>query len=207
MAHIPMSPPTIGYLTFTYLGEHLGWTTRPWKSVNDLIPESTSVNLYSGKNTGLPMVLCNEYMAPHLNNRANWYDIVGAWADMNRVFVNTNCYTPQGLLELKKARIMRTFGVDQCTWLPYWELAKTLKFSHPELQCSIYQRQDGAMLVAYMNNSGKPIVNGWIDLSTVSKLPKITQAVDPMTEKALAIDENRIKVYANGFWGGLIIIK
>ncbi len=82
-----------------------------------------------------------------------------------------------------------------------------MKFSQIELQCSIYQRQDGAMLVAYMNNSGKPIVNGWIDLSTVSKLPKITQAVDPMTEKALAIDENRIKVYANGFWGGLIIIK
>lgn len=192
-AHVPMSPPTIGFISSAYLGEHLGFLNRPWNSVEELIPRETAINLYAGKNVGVPMVLCLQNMWPHLRSvRPRWYEHASAWGDLNRVGINVlieNPFCPEGIIELKKAAVMKAFKADSAKWLPYWELTKKLKFSNSVLLVSVYQKNDGAIMAAVYNSGDVELKDAWIDLAVIK--PK-TNAVNVVTGKPVIISQNRL---------------
>lgn len=208
-AHVPMSPPTIGFISSAYLGEHLGFLNQPWNSVEELIPRETAINLYAGKNVGVPMVLCLQNMWPHLRNlRQRWYEHASAWGDLNRVGINVlleNPFCPEGIAELKKACAMKVFKADSAIWLPYWTLSKQLKFSNDALLVSVYKRVDGGLMAAVYNSGKDELKDAWIDLSSLN--PKY-KAVNVVTDQSMPIENGRLVIgVLLPYEGALIEIK
>ncbi|MDR0932480.1 MAG: DUF6067 family protein [Victivallales bacterium] len=209
-AHVPMSPPTIGYISSAYLGEHLGLLNLPWESMDELIPRESAINLYAGKNTGVPMTLCIQNMWPHLRGiRPRWYQRSSTWAELNRIELNVLLEIPMykfGLHELKRAKALKEFGADNATWLPYWELSGKLKPNNNALLCSAYiHGSDSGYLTIY--NSGKDAVkDGSLDLGVLFDLTdkKVTEVI---SGKPVKTEGSKIHFDAPGFEGISILVK
>jgi glycosyl hydrolase family 123 len=210
-AHIGMSPPTVGYISCAYLGEHVGFLNIPWKSVDDLIPPEVAINLYAGKNTGIPLKLCIQNMWPHLRGvRKRWYKKTSAWADINRICINVLLENPickDGKRELTKLNKFKKFGVNKAKWHPWWELYKKLKSSHPDvLRCSAFVKPDGDMILSVYNSGKKDIKNGWIDLKPLlGKTNK--KAKNILNNRAIELNNSIIKVKTRKYEGFTTVIE
>lgn len=156
-AHLPSCPPTAGYVTNTYLGEHVGFLTVPFQRIYDLVPPEATESVYAGYNTGVPMVLCQQLMWPHLRGtRAGWYAASSAWGDVNRVSLNMLLEEPmaaEALAQVKTLRLLKAFNADSCVWSPWWEARPGERSSDERVQVSVFRRPDGAFLAAAANLS------------------------------------------------------
>ncbi len=212
-AHVGMSPPTVGYISCAYLGEHVGFLNMPWKSVDDLIPPETAINLYAGKNTGIPLKLCMQNMWPHLRGvRKRWYKKASAWADINRNCINVLLENPickDGKRELTKLRRLREFGANKAQWRPWWELDKELKSSHPGiLRYSAFIKPDKDMIISVYNSGGARITDGWIDLKPLlGKTFKQKAAFNLVNGKPVSLIDGKLKVNAREYEGFSAEIK
>jgi len=171
-AHLFASPVTQGFVTYSYAGEHVGFLNVPWNKVADVIPYDVSQALYSGKNTGSPMILCLQNMWPHLRSlRPKWYESASSWGDLHRVGINTILEIPiakEGVEEITKQKLVSEFGILDSTWTPYWEASKFL--GKDDIKISYYTRKsDGALLLMVANDTDSDF-NGSID---ISKLPNV----------------------------------
>jgi len=200
MAHLGMVPPTMGFASIIYLGEHVGFLNVPWKSVMDIIPLDVAKAKYSGLNTGVPMELCIQNMWPHLRSiRPSWFERASAWADLHRITINVLLENPmanEGLKELDKNSKFAEFGVDKAEWIPYWEIDKRNICSSDNIKMSIHRRDDGAMLCVVANISGEDI-SGVINFSAWEKItpPKDVVCKEIFTGKEVKMEGN--KVYVN----------
>jgi hypothetical protein len=178
-AHLGAVPPTMGFVSNTYLGEHVGFLTLDWQSVDDLIPPEVARAIYSGVNTGVPMVLCLQNMWPHLRDlKPYWYRRGSAWADLHRVGINVlleNPICPEGHDVLARNRRLAEFGADRCEWIPYWEAEGLVAGEPKALKVSVHRRSDGAMVCAIANPTAQE-VSGYVDFSRSAKLSVKTGA-------------------------------
>jgi len=167
-AHLGMCPLTMGFVTCTYLGEHVGFLNTDWESVPDRIPLDVSRAIYSGRNTGVPMVLCIQNMWPHLRHvRPHWFRRSLAWALLHRVNLNVLLEAPmaeEGRFVLATNRFLAEFGADRADWIPYWETEKAIARDPKDIAVGIYRRADGAMVCVIANLSGRETV-GAVDFS------------------------------------------
>ncbi|MFH1614098.1 MAG: glycoside hydrolase domain-containing protein [Planctomycetota bacterium] len=199
-AHLRIVAPTMGFVSNTYLGEHVGFLSKEWHSISDVIPPDVARAIYSGYNTGVPVVLCIQNMWPHLRSlRPYWYERAAAWTAIHRVGINVLLETPmakEGLDVLRKLNLLTEFGIDKCEWIPYWHIDKMLTIKPDELKMSVYRRSDGAMVCALANMSDKP-VEGVIDFSRSPELTlKPGAACKDFVDQA-AVKINGTKMYVD----------
>lgn len=172
-AHLGVVPPTMGFVSNTYLGEHVGFLNTEWQTIDDRIPPEVARAIYAGRNTGVPMVLCIQNMAPHLRGvKPDWYARASSWADLYGVGVNVLLESPmckEGLELMAKNRLLAEFGADTCEWIPCWETERLLTCDPKDLKVSLFRRKDGAMVCAIANMSAKGI-SGCVDFSGSAKL-------------------------------------
>ncbi len=209
-AHQPMSPPTVGYLTSVYLGEHLGFLNLPWESVEELIPRDVAIHLYAGKNTGVPMVLCIQNMWPHLRAvRPRWYQRASAWANLNRVGINVLLESPMyrdGVTELQQARVFREFGADRAEWLPYWELSDRLAPSVAGILGSAYRNDRGEALLSLYNGNAVDASGVALDLRPLLD-PVGKTACDIVSGREWEIRDSTLHVDLPGYEGMTLWIR
>ena len=172
-AHLGMCPPTMGFVTCTYLGEHVGFLNTEWQSVADRIPLDVSRAIYSGRNTGVPMVLCIQNMHPHLRSvRPHWFRRSLAWALLHRVDINVLLESPmaeEGRAVMAVNRMLAEFGADEAEWIPYWETKGMVARDPEDIAMSVYRRDDGAMVCVVANLAGREVA-GWVSFSEGGKL-------------------------------------
>lgn len=155
--------PTAGYATNTYLGEHVGFLSGsgPFPPVYDFIPPEATLSAYTGYNIGVPAVLCQQLMWPHLRGtRTGWYAASSAWGDVNRVGLNMLLEEPmaaEALTQVKTLRLLKAFDADRCVWLPWWDARPGERSSDARIQVSVFRRPDGAFLAAAANLSLAPV--------------------------------------------------
>ena len=155
------------------MGEHVGFLNTEWQSVADRIPLEVSRALYSGRNTGVPMVLCIQNMHPHLRSvRPHWFPRSLAWALLHRVDINVLLESPmadEGRAVMAVNRMLAEFDADEAEWIPYWETKGIVACSPGDLVVSVYRRDDGAMVCVIANLSGRE-VSGWVDFTGSAEL-------------------------------------
>ena len=160
-AHLNVNPNTMGFVSTCYLGEHVGFLSGNWKSVDDLIPPDVARSMYNADNTGVPMVLCIQNMWPHLRHSPpGWFPRSLAWANLYRIGINVLLEDPmasEAIEVMDQNRALAEFGADTAQWMPYWQENLPLQSEPAELKTSVYQREDGAMVCAVTNTSGSAI--------------------------------------------------
>lgn len=160
-AHLNVNPATMGFVSNCYLGEHVGFVTHDWKSVDELIPPDVARSMYNSGNTGVPLVLCIQNMWPHLRHGpTGWFPRALAWANLYRIGINVLMEDPmaaQGIEVMAQNRARAEFGADTAQWIPYWQENLPVQSEPSELKTSIYRRDDGAMVCAVTNMSGSAV--------------------------------------------------
>ena len=160
-AHLSVTPPTMGFVSNCYLGEHVGFLSTDWQSVTDRIPNDVARAQYNANNTGVPMVLCIQNMWPHLRGvKPFWFPRALAWANLYRVRINVLIEDPmaaEGVAVLDQNRALAEFGADQAEWIPYWQSDSPVRCEPSDLKASVYRRKDGAMVCAVANLSAQAV--------------------------------------------------
>ena len=160
-AHLCVNPNTMGFVSTSYLGEHVGFLSCSWKSVDDLIPPDVARSMYNADNTGVPMVLCIQNMWPHFRHSpTGWFPRSLAWANLYRIGINVLIEDPmaaEGIEVMAQNRALAEFGADAAQWIPYWQENLPVHCEPSELKTSIYRRKDGAMVCAVTNTSGSAV--------------------------------------------------
>ena len=211
-AHLYLSPPTMGFVSNTYLGEHVGFLNLDWQSVRDVIPDDVTRCLYNPRNTGVPMVLCIQNMWPHLRSiKPYWYPRASAWADLHGIDINVLLECPMadvGLVQMAKNRRLAELGVDRCEWLPYWRPDNLAVCRHPDLRVSAYRRRDGAMILALANIGKAPLV-ATLDFSRSEglRVPDGASASCLLTGRELALEGQRLRVRLDAYAGSLVVVE
>jgi hypothetical protein len=200
-AHLNVIPPTMGFASNIYIGEHVGFINTQWTSVHDRIPPDVSRALYNSVNTGVPVVLCLQNMWPHLRgNVPNWFGAAEAWGDLYNVSLNTlleNPMAPEGTQVMLRNRRLADFGADKAQWIPYWEVSgqKLAKLSPNGLLMSVWRRADGAMVCAIANDSTQP-VEATVDFGESTRLAPVAgaKASELITGRPLPFEDGRLSV-------------
>jgi hypothetical protein len=210
-AHLTLTPPTSGFVTAQYLGEHLGFINRNWNSVSDLIDDATAKALYAGKNSGVPTSLCCQLMWPHLaSKKPRWYEKAAAWCGIYRSALPSLAPVPKSWPQNDKEWVRKTklanWGVDTAEWIPYWELSEKLLATNRALRMSVWRRRDGAMIWAVQNNSNA-LVNGRIGLSGDLAPPLGSVARDLLSDKEMLLSRNGVSLNLKQYEGTLIKIS
>ncbi|MBI3923644.1 MAG: hypothetical protein HY318_19650 [Armatimonadetes bacterium] len=196
-AHLGVVPPTMGFVSNTYLGEHVGFLNTDWQTIEDRIPADVARAVYTGRNTGVPMVLCFQNAWPHLRGvKPYWYKRGAAWADLHGVAINVlleSPMCPEGVEEMTKHRLLAEFGADRCEWIPCWETEKLVKCEPKGLKVSLYRRKDGAMVCAIANPSANQ-VSGFVDFTASEKLhiPDGAKSTELLSGKAVRLEAGKV---------------
>ncbi|MFH1614090.1 MAG: glycoside hydrolase domain-containing protein [Planctomycetota bacterium] len=167
--HMGVVPPTMGYVTNTYYGEHVGFLTA-WNCVMDRIPLDIARCVYNNNNTGVPMRLCMHNAWPGFRSIVpNWYKLGSAWCDIHDIFLPVMLENPVSSemndIMLKQTRLA-DFGADTADWIPYWETESTVTSSPAStFKVSGYENDSGDFVCAIMNNTDSNVVDGWVDLT------------------------------------------
>jgi hypothetical protein len=210
-AHLTTTPPTSGFVTCQYFGEHLGFINRDWNSISDLISDEGARAIYTGKNTGITTSLCLQLMWPHLaSKKPRWYEKAAAWCNLYRSAVPSLAPVPkswkQNDMELYRKQKISEFGASKAKWYPYWEIARQTVSNPKSLRMSVWQRKDGAMLWAIQNNSSKT-ANGFIGLKGMLAVKPGMKASNLLDGKSVDMKNGLVQVKILPYEGLLVKIK
>ena len=201
--------PTMGFVTNMMYGEHLGLVGVQWNSITELLPLDVSRAIYTGKNTGVPIMTHIPNVLPHLQDFVpDWYEKVSAWADLHRsIFpiMMGNYQSFSSTNENAKRNALADFGADQAQWIPYWEAENLITSNPSDLKVSIYRREDKAMICAIGNMSNGNI-SGSIDFSgsALTMRPGST-AEDLITTTPVSMSNEEVFVTISA-WNGMMIL-
>ena len=210
-AHLTTTPPTSGFVTCQYFGEHLGFRNRDWKAMSDLITDEAARAIYTGKNTGVTTSLCLQLMWPHLaSKKPRWYEKAAAWCNLYRSAVPSLAPVPkswkQNDMELHRKRELSEFGASKAKWYPYWEISGQTVSNPKSLRMSVWQRKDGAMLWAIQNN-GPEHVKGNIGLKGKLAIKPGFKAQKLLDGSKVTIKDGGVDVDILPYEGTLVLIK
>ncbi|MFH1614096.1 MAG: glycoside hydrolase domain-containing protein [Planctomycetota bacterium] len=209
-AHLGISPPTMGFATNIFYGEHVGFL-NPWESVMDRIPLNTAQTVYNSNNTGVPVILCLHNAWPHLRYIVpNWYALASAWGDIHRIFLPSLLETPMAdemVDMIVKKHKLDEFGADESEWIPYWQTEGSIITQPADtFKVSGYRRVDGAVVCAIMNNTGQQ-ANGWVDLCGTALQPRPGQTCQQLVSgDPVTFADNKIYVDIPAYEGLLVRI-
>lgn len=210
-AHLTTTPPTSGFVTCQYFGEHIGFINRSWNAMSDLISDDSARAIYTGKNTGITTSLCLQLMWPHLaSKKPRWYEKAAAWCNLYRSAVPSLAPVPkswkQNDMELFRKRKLSEFGASKAKWYPYWEIAEQTISNPKSLRMSVWQRKDGAMLWAIQNNGPKHI-KGNIALKGKLAIKSGAKAQKLLTGSKIIIENGGVNVNILPYEGVLVFIE
>jgi hypothetical protein len=203
-AHVSAVPPTMGFASTAYLGEHVGFLNTDWQSVPDRIPADVSRAIYNADNTGVPMVLCIQNMWPHLRAvKPFWFPRSLAWANLHRIGINVLIETPmaqEGLVVLAQNRALAEFGADQTEWIPYWRPDPPVRCEPADdLKASVYRRQDGALACTVANLAGRETKGRLI-------VPAGAKCTELVGGRAFPVEDNQVTLTLPAYEGLLLKI-
>lgn len=209
-AHVTFTPPTSAFVTTQFLGEHLGFTNRPWVDMAELIDDDAARAIYAGRNSGVTTEICLQLIHPHLADKnPGWYPRAAAWFNLYRSGVNTLAPFPkqwsQNADELHRKNQLSAYGVSKARWVPYWELNGKVVQTAPALRMSLWQRADKGMVWAIQNNSAKA-VSGRIGTIAEFAPSAGSRAVDLKTDREIPLHQDGVDVDIPPFEGALIFI-
>lgn len=203
-AHMNMNPNTMGFVSTSYLGEHVGFLSGNWKSVDDLIPPDVARSIYNSDNTGVPMVLCIQNMWPHVRHSPpGWFPRARAWTSLYRIGINVlieEIMASEGIEMMDQNRALAEFGADAAQWMPYWQENLPVQSEPAELKTSIYKREDGAMVCAVANTSGSAIKG-------VLTIPLGMKCSELVGGKPVPVDGDKVVLELPPFEGRMLKIE
>jgi hypothetical protein len=194
-AHHDIAPPTMGFVSNIYLGEHLGFLNTAWESIPQLIPEEAALSTYNQMNTGVPVVLCQQLMWPGGRNRPNWFEPTFAWSALHGVGINVLFEKPisehsRKVMEFN--RLLGEFGADRCEWIPYWQTDRLPRIEPSDFKVSLYRRPDGAAVCIIANQTGLE-KSGTLDVS------RDVRCADFLTRAALPQADGKLPLTLPGY--------
>lgn len=200
-AHHDIAPPTMGFVSNIYLGEHLGFLNTAWESIPQLIPEEAALSTYNQMNTGVPVVLCQQLMWPGGRSRPNWFERTFAWSALHGVGINVLLENPmceQSRKVLEFNHLLGEFGADRCDWIPYWQTNSLPHIEPSDFNVSIYRRPDGAQVCIVANQSST-------EKSGTLQLRPDAQCADFLTRVAVPQSGGKLPLTLPGY--GCRVIK
>ena len=212
VAHLGISPPTMGFANQVWQGEHLRWLDKSWENPWKIIPLDVAQSNYNGVNTGVAKTVIELNMWPTLRagSPPKWYEHVTSLTDLFRLklpVLREWPVTPPSENESRKYQKFIAFGVDDCEWIPFWDIAPGDVVISPDLKMSVYRRRDGAMLCVVSNINDR-LVDGRVQFKSDGPLAVKNQmgCHDLMTGEAIPFDQNSVSLSLPPFEHRLIVI-
>lgn len=209
-AHVTFTPPTSAFVTTQFLGEHLGFTNRPWVDMAELIDDNAARAIYAGQNSGVSTEICLQLIHSHIaESNPGWYPRAAAWFNLYRSGVNNLIPYPkqwsQNADELHRKEQLSRYGASKARWVPFWKLTGKVVTTDPALRMSLWQRSDKGMIWAIQNNSNQKVSGRIGTIAEFAPLSDAT-AVDLKTDQAIPLNKDGVDVEIPAFEGALIFV-